>query len=979
MQPWLIIILIVVTCLTILMYTRSSKQSTAEGFGGFYKQQVDYADAQFTRAHEKGQQVIFNQPGAPTSDMKGIINSPDLYLADSPDRDYSKFLVADPTFKYMGNDTLCRGATMPKNLPARVSQQANNCGWWFVSDPATPSVGATGTLHAPLFPNKLPPGGEWIWDIPTAQEKEEIKNCMRITNCDLIEAPGIKGACGFCLSKGYAVPIVSSGEEKYPDSETACGVTPLRNASGCAIPEPAIIEVGGIQCDASLGRPSPDNTLRYFNKDECDQLDGNWYSNGECIVKTGGSYSAACAINNAPAALQAISAKAPTGICTPGADGNLTRACMISLARGLGYNEKGTVLRLLTTTNSPVGNDVVAVKILRDAGVSIPDGIFGQGNLDLQTAMYVYTDMWNTIKKGSTQLIRDAATYLVIGMEEFDVCSFADTDRGPFPTMCIERAFRESGCQPAGSAVPTDDNVGKFSSMTWGAVKGYFANIYNKMKNGDSEIQDNAMTQCLGIKYVRTQPVPCKNPGMERLWYSAQYDNFWAKDCNEKRWGSTYIRYPAFMGRDVNVNGWTQIVSYDNTGVGKARHNFSYMKSRTIINPGDNIINGAFDIWVDDGFRLAINGRETFARWYAQATTHFSVPISIPSNAPNLVEMAFNNGGGAAVLTIGGNVFDRMNIVGQMPFPESAPVIAFDFFRGTDKDRHGTVVSANFDCPISTVGGIQCITTGPNRYIQILTPIRHRVIKTYTWYAKAKRYTDGRARQPNVLCMAEWPQINTFDKNNYIADTQANRAIGEFTGRLNFFMGDGQSDLYVVGQYFRNLWYGLGGVGRSSGDPAGWHHYAVVMHDYGGEMYIDGIRTGGFSNPDLYADKAGSWTVYPDIIMRQIFIGRQADNRFSANQAWRDWVYAPAPPNMNGTDGTANDVTAPECSFAFVHMYDRVLSAEEIKNEMNYMKDPIYNNGPNLSKPNDEIATMDDQYFGKIIGMGWESNTRTRG
>jgi len=46
------------------------------------------------------------------------------------------------------------------------------------------------------------------------------------------------------------------------------------------------------QCDQKkLGKPSPDGRIQLYTKDECDILGGNWYENGECLKKTGGSFS----------------------------------------------------------------------------------------------------------------------------------------------------------------------------------------------------------------------------------------------------------------------------------------------------------------------------------------------------------------------------------------------------------------------------------------------------------------------------------------------------------------------------------------------------------------------------------------------------------------------------------------------------------------------------------------------------------------
>jgi hypothetical protein len=43
-----------------------------------------------------------------------------------------------------------------------------------------------------------------------------------------------------------------------------------------------------------LGKNSDDDSIRIYTKDECDNLEGNWYANGECIKKGGGSWSWDC-------------------------------------------------------------------------------------------------------------------------------------------------------------------------------------------------------------------------------------------------------------------------------------------------------------------------------------------------------------------------------------------------------------------------------------------------------------------------------------------------------------------------------------------------------------------------------------------------------------------------------------------------------------------------------------------------------------
>jgi hypothetical protein len=48
------------------------------------------------------------------------------------------------------------------------------------------------------------------------------------------------------------------------------------------------------------GYPSQDNRIRLYSNKECDSLNGNFYPNGECLKKTGGSFSWECRYLNRP-------------------------------------------------------------------------------------------------------------------------------------------------------------------------------------------------------------------------------------------------------------------------------------------------------------------------------------------------------------------------------------------------------------------------------------------------------------------------------------------------------------------------------------------------------------------------------------------------------------------------------------------------------------------------------------------------------
>jgi hypothetical protein len=44
----------------------------------------------------------------------------------------------------------------------------------------------------------------------------------------------------------------------------------------------------------ALGYPSTDNSIRLYNAPDCDALDGVYIPDGQCLTKTGGSYSLTC-------------------------------------------------------------------------------------------------------------------------------------------------------------------------------------------------------------------------------------------------------------------------------------------------------------------------------------------------------------------------------------------------------------------------------------------------------------------------------------------------------------------------------------------------------------------------------------------------------------------------------------------------------------------------------------------------------------
>ena len=529
MQPWAIILIGIVVITTVMYFARTS----VEGFG-FKDEQMKFTNEQNVYFHDTAGKAIFTNPGLNLTGLNAAFAQPDLYLPKSPERDYTRYFQTDPENAYVEKDNEIKGATHPRNLPKRDPNARVGVGWYFVPDLSVPSRAALGTVDGPLFPGKLPANGEWIWNLEEAAKKQDIKFCKRITSCANIGLDGIRGVCGFCERLGYAVPINTNGTEKYPDSEDgACGASTIKSASQCVKPTPpSITTADGIEC-GTAGFASPDGALRLYTRAECDALGGIYNTNGECTTKSGGSYSWSCRALNTPATLQNLSesdfndfingdadtlggggaagaaaaaAAAKADVCSP-SGGRLSRKCLISLASGLGFTRSGALLRVLETATAPGWKDKHAIEILEGAGLMIPAAVLGSGDIDSQSAGNIYNKIYNAMSSGSRTIVREAAKYMVSGSENFDICAIDGKDKGPFRTDCLQRAFREEGCQPAGSKHPSDRTAGEYANMTWTQVHKTFSDIADRMKSSDAKVQDKAMTECLGITYVRAPGV----------------------------------------------------------------------------------------------------------------------------------------------------------------------------------------------------------------------------------------------------------------------------------------------------------------------------------------------------------------------------------------------------------------------------------------------------------------------------------------
>ena len=531
MDFWVIFLGFVVVCLAILMYTRKFKIPAYEGYGNIMDEAMAFGKFQDGYFHdltptEKG---LFINGNLSTTGLNDSLAQPELYLPKSPDRDYTTYFAENPEYKYKEKNEFCKTATIPNDLPAHGGALLE-CGWYYLDDPSKPSMGLVGTREGALFLEDLPQNGEWIWDLSVAQQKEEVKLCKRMKSCFLVDLDDFKDKCGFCKNKGHGVPIFPSGQEKYKDAAgNFCGEPLIVNSSKCLQPVMPVIKTSsGISC-GSYGYASSDNSTRLYTESDCNALGGTYRNSGECLDdKNGGSFSTECRSLNVPfngvnpvSGNSSNNGNGPSGntpfgdpssgnfgasvpnVCTPNAAGGLTAQCLLSIAKGLGFSETGTVIRLITTHGTPTDNESIAIDTLEMNGIPVPKSIIGgAGNIDTLTAGNAYNKIYTAMTAGSTPKIKAAATLLVNGDVNFDPCSIESLGNDPIPTRCLQREFRKVGCQASGAAYPTDSTAGSIKTMPIGDVRSTFQNLYNSMKNAkDSTNQYKAVKDCLGIQY----------------------------------------------------------------------------------------------------------------------------------------------------------------------------------------------------------------------------------------------------------------------------------------------------------------------------------------------------------------------------------------------------------------------------------------------------------------------------------------------
>uniref|UniRef100_A0A6C0DQR3 PA14 domain-containing protein n=1 Tax=viral metagenome TaxID=1070528 RepID=A0A6C0DQR3_9ZZZZ len=593
-----------------------------------------------------------------------------------------KYFSVDPLPGLQVQNQQCAKVSEPSLLPPHDENTINGCGWWYVDDDAIPSTAARGSSSGPFdttLPNRIP-GGVWIWDLEEAQKREDIKRCRRMKTCDTADL--FPGKCGYCTTLLGGVPIDGYGSSKYPDDPRySCGTRVIVKPSMCPAPEvpPPVVNSDG------TFTPSP----------------------------------------------------VPRAICEP-VSGQLSAACLISLATAVGLSNAGAILSILQgdangyTSNS--GNNAYNFTsanaiVKKDCNIVYEPAYVGNGTCTREAAMQYYFKIYNATRSGATKRCRDAAGFLAFGTD-FDPCDYEQKQVGPFDLPCLVRTFREAGCQPDGASYPTEANKSQVDSLTWNAVAEFYRSLREKSNSSDYAVQADNAKQCLGVTITPKLSDCGDTRGCEVLWYAWENDYNFPINQNTKQ---------TFLGRQISSTLPNFNVTDDSFNP-YGRSTTTCFRIRTRIHSQDPTRTATIWVMTDDGIAINSQGKNILSQWRDQGPTAYtSNPFVLATGSPAPLDFYwYQDYGGATFVpklskSDGSYDFIPPSVL-QMAVASGFPVCRWDFYMGTYNERNSVLTSKPNSLSFGKIGGRKCaLFNDANSAIMITNPVRVGAFKSYTY------------------------------------------------------------------------------------------------------------------------------------------------------------------------------------------------------------------------------------------------------
>jgi len=626
----------------------------------------------------------------------------------------------------LARDSACR--SLPYPGPAMRDPAARTgCGWWFVADPGTPSVGAYGTRRGPMHPTldrDIAPG-EWIWDPMEAQSREAQKQAARIQTCPDIQFSSFPNM-GWCTSTGRALATDGAGNPLFPrvPGGDCPGGQIITNAASCPLPTPP-----------STGGPALPPGL-----------------SGICTPQPNGALSPAC--------LQAL---IPWGGCS-------TYGALANSLSGSTYASSSTGFQ------SPYG-------ALQRRGFSLHSGIVNDGQVSVQTVLQSIGGLRQQAAAGDGSQATAAAGNLCSG-SKFDPCAgIQPGDTGPFDPSCIDRQLDAAGYAPNGGLRPAKvgmDYWGQSALSTWQSIVdniGWWKGTADN-DGGDPPTQATAIQNVygVGIQWPRSS---CNYNGVSILRYSAA-----AADP------SLFGPYPDgpqthFLGRMLQGAGFqgvgiqqtssmTDMLPATGTNIEANRHMMIFRPS-VGGSYGFNVFseNYQFSI-IDSGGTLMHSQGGTPGTGYSGGYVSL-----VAGQEYKLVYDNWNTGGSwtkQIPIFINGSTVPQQLPTAELylPIDRRQPLLELAFHKmpagltGPVSDTQGIIRNWFLNAPTGTVAGQPCLVVGGHsaycgNWYKYSQGLRLRALKSFTMrlYVTSSSVSFPGRYTPSIFAMYNLPSTNT--------------------------------------------------------------------------------------------------------------------------------------------------------------------------------------------------------------------------
>jgi hypothetical protein len=606
-------------------------------------------------------------------------------------------------------DASCRAIPAPSPSMRPDAGARAGCGWWYVPDPSTPSIGAYGTRRAPMNPSLDTQigAGQWIWDPAQAAQMEGTKAAAQITSCpDIQYAQKRWPSMGWCTQTNMALLTDGQGNPLYP-----------RTAGGDCAQGSIVMSAGA--CPAPSQPAAP-----------------------------GSSISAACGSGVAP----------------------LSPACLGSLATySCGGN--GALAQAYGGGGWPAQNDTTATtnQILMQRGFTLPTGVMQDGQIAVQDALSAFSALKAaTADPTLDQRAQGAAANLCMGAS-FNPCAFQPTDNGPFPATCITQTALNMGYSPSGGLLPS--NIGmnywntQLSGNQWSDVVSnltYWKQTADTPQPQQPSLQTGAISNVYGVN-IKPPMQGCNvNGAMVYRYYFPPGAVNYVPAATQYGGGGSPNPITHFLGRYLLTQGLDQGVPSDMNEMTPGNDQLTEIKRMLFSwTPAQGGIY-RFLTAADDYLYVYFNG-QMFAQNIGNTSGQLTQPTDdIVPGTPMTVQIDAINVGGPwnyqftpQVSSDGGNTFQTVPLAltqMNMLYDRRLPMLEWAFHKmqptnyGTSQlaagvaiaDTNGAMSQMSQTANIGSLNGRQCLVIGgPGQGLvnygqQTLQGIRLMAMKSFT-------------------------------------------------------------------------------------------------------------------------------------------------------------------------------------------------------------------------------------------------------